>query len=142
MKTVKTKEVEFKKEKRKLSGVIWNNDTPLLKNMAEKLGIPLIHAIALPAYSLEAAIKTDYSGSLEVFKKMILSQKHRLPNGNKVSADAEFSAAVSAPKSKGLYESLETLADKDTTAYDLSVYIAKLEVVKKSKAEAEAQKAA
>jgi len=142
MKTIKTKEVEFKKEKRKLSGVIWNDDTPNLKKMAVKLGIPLLHAIALPAYFLEAAIKTDYSGSLELFKKMISSQKQRLPNGNKVSADAEFSAAVSAPKSKVFYESLETLADKNLSDYDLSVYIAKLEVVKKSRAAAEAQKAA
>ena len=136
MKIPKTEEVKFKKARKKLSGVIWSNDTPNLKKMAATLNISLIHAIALPAYSLEAAIKTDYSGSLELFKKMISSHKHQLPNGNKVTADAEFSPVVSASTSKH-YESLDTFSD-----YDLSIMSAKLERAKKSRAIAEAQKAA
>ena len=51
-KTIKTKATEFKKRV-KLSGVIWNDDTPNLKKMADEADIPLAHAVSIPAYALE-----------------------------------------------------------------------------------------
>jgi len=127
MKKIKTKATQFKKRV-KLSGVIWNNDTPLLKKMADELGIPLSHAVALPAYALESIAENDYSKAFSPFKLMVNRHKHQLPQPKGVKADAEFTDEVSDDKSKVLNDSLKAL--EDMSEYDLRVFVAKLKGTK------------
>ena len=126
-KTIKTKATEFKKRV-KLSGVIWNDDTPNLKKMADEADIPLAHAVSIPAYALEKIAEDDYSSASAVFQKWLSANKHQLPQPKGVKADAEFTAEVSDDKSKVLNDSLKAL--ENMSEYNLRVYVAKLKATK------------
>jgi hypothetical protein len=124
----KTKKTQASKiiSPKKLSGVIWDNDTPNLKKMADELNISLSHAVSLPAYALESAAEKDYPNASSAFSRIYEAHKHQLPKPRGIKGDAEFTPAVSDESREKIQEALEVIEKSGMSQYDLSVVIVKM----------------